>query len=36
MNYRPIGGDHGRHCDDGEWDTMCDSCRENALHDWDE
>lgn len=35
MNYRPIGGDHGPHCDDGDWETMCDDCREAASHDWE-
>ena len=34
MTYRPIGGDHGPHCDDGDWHSMCDECRAQATHDW--
>lgn len=34
MNYRPIGGDHGPDCDTGEYERMCDECREQADRDW--
>lgn len=34
MNYRPIGLDHGPHCDDGDWDHLCDQCRTEAARDW--
>jgi hypothetical protein len=35
MNYRPIGGEHGPACDDGDWEHMCDECRTAASNDWE-
>jgi hypothetical protein len=34
MICRPIGLDHGEHCDDGDWEHMCDECRAEASRDW--
>jgi len=41
MNYRPIGLQHSSDCDgpDGngaDWDDLCDACREQATHDWED
>lgn len=30
MNRRPIGLNHGEHCDSGDWEFMCDECRDEA------
>ena len=36
MIGRPIGLDHGPHCDSGDWYWLCDSCREAAMWDCEE
>ena len=36
MIGRPIGLSHGEHCDTGDWDDLCDECREQATHDWED
>ena len=36
MICRPIGLSHGEHCDTGDWEHMCDECREQATHDWED
>jgi len=33
---RPIGLSHSEDCEDAEWDELCDECRENATHDWED
>ena len=33
MNRRPIGLNHGEHCDSGDWEFLCDDCRTSAA--WD-
>lgn len=34
MNHRPIGLNHGEHCDSDDPDRWCDWCRETAARDW--
>lgn len=40
MSYRPIGISHSAECDGpdnelAERDNLCDDCREEATHDWE-